>query len=199
MAESGFGTQSKIGHEGDLTTAFGLLSEKRSQRRQARFYRNRLLGLLRLEGRLFPTHVLEDLMKILALTALVLPMLIAPLAAVAEEPEHASIDLPTKHPAAFRSWQKLLPDNLRQLTWLSLFHGPESPMETLHKGSQPFFLGHVCKTHDCGNNGASFLIAEDGSEAFGLVRSAEASGGMDLFLGDPDEEVKKILLDSFGE
>jgi len=130
---------------------------------------------------------------------LTLAMALAPLTRAAGEQEYPSIVLPTKYPAAFRSWQKLVPDNIRQFTWLSVFHGVESPMETLDKGSQPFFLGHVCKPHDCANNGVAFLIAEDGSEAYGLVRSAEASGGMDLFLGDPDEEVKKILLETFGD
>jgi Inhibitor of vertebrate lysozyme (Ivy) len=130
----------------------------------------------------------------LALIGLALATLLTTLASSAEEPKYPSRDLP---PAAFRSWQKLVPENIRQYTWLSLFHGVESLMETLHKGSQTFFLGHVCKAHDCANNGVSFLIAGDGSEAYGLVRSAEASGGMDLFLGDPDEKLKEILLSTF--
>jgi Inhibitor of vertebrate lysozyme (Ivy) len=71
-------------------------------------------------------------------------------------------------------------------------------METIYRGKHRFFVGHACKAHDCANNGVSFLIAEDGSKAYGLIRSAEASGGMDLFLGSPNEEEKQILRDEFG-
>jgi hypothetical protein len=129
-----------------------------------------------------------------ATIALILTTFICPVAPAAEQQEYYPSEVEAKYPAAFRSWQRIVPDNLRRFTWLSLFHGLGGPRETIYKDKRRGFLGWVCKQHDCGNNQASFLIAEDGSEAYGLVRSAEASGGMDLFLGDPDEGVKELLV-----
>lgn len=65
-------------------------------------------------------------------------------------------------PAAMRAFQAIVPARYRKAAWVYRFNGTASPMQTVQFGGLPFWLGEVCKPHDCGGNEVTFLIAKDG-------------------------------------
>ena len=55
----------------------------------------------------------------------------------------------------------------------------------------------MCKPHDCGGNEVTFLIAKDGSAAYGLLRSVQLTRSQITPFGNPNPAARKLLEDSF--
>jgi hypothetical protein len=68
------------------------------------------------------------------------------------------------------------------------------PVNGLVISYKKFYLGWVCLPDDCVGNRTVFLIAQDGSEAYGMLRS-KALGADDVFFGAPSAENRERLKD----
>lgn len=106
-------------------------------------------------------------------------------------------DLVSSNPKLMRAWSRVLPNDLRGVDWIGRFGGPTTPVEVKEVGGKKYFLGWACKAHDCGGNEVSFLIAVDGSSAYGAITSS--SLGIPLrFVGKPGSQVQRLLKTKFG-
>jgi hypothetical protein len=106
--------------------------------------------------------------------------------------EEYSFDLKTKHPAALAGWMKIVPTTYRKTAWIDRLDGTTPPMDEVTMKGRPFFYGSVCQPHDCGGNNVAFLIAEDGSAAYGML-SSDNLGVKERIFGAPDAEARQLL------
>src|SRR5947209_4272393 len=82
-----------------------------------------------------------------------------------------AFDLGKANGKAMQAFQRLVPARFKRTAWIYRFAGTTSPMQRVTYQGRPFLLGEVCKPHDCAGNEVAFLIAVDGSAAYGLLRS----------------------------
>jgi inhibitor of lysozyme (Ivy) len=68
------------------------------------------------------------------------------------------------------------------------------PVDSLVISYKKFYLGWVCWPQDCVGNRTVFLIAQDGSEAYGMLRS-KALKADDVFFGGPSNDFRERLKD----
>ena len=122
--------------------------------------------------------------------AIVAGALLLAAAGAAQAGDYA-FDIPRKYPALLSAWRAAAPAKFKTTVWVWNFSGTAGPLEERRIGGKPFLLGWVCKPHDCGDNKMTFLLAKDGSAAYGLVTSP-ALGGATL-IGAPPAEALAIL------
>ena len=102
-------------------------------------------------------------------------------------------DLRKKHPAAYKAYSKVVPRRYRKVTWIYRLQGTAGPVSQADVGGKTFYLGMVCQPHDCGDNEVAYLIAADGSAAYGLLHSSNYAKPGDVTFGTPDEPARKLL------
>ena len=112
--------------------------------------------------------------------------------------EEYSFDLRKNHPVALAAWVKQVPSTYRTSDWVYRLDGTTSPMEEVTMQGRVFYYGSVCKPHDCGGNNVVFLIADDGSAAYGLLAS-ETLGVKARIFGAPDAEARQLLGDKLAQ
>jgi hypothetical protein len=83
-------------------------------------------------------------------------------AAQAKVPEYAW-DLRKTMPNAYRAYQNILPQNLRNVCWASRLDGTGSPFEQVTLDGRRYWSSSICKPHDCADNLVAFLVQADGS------------------------------------
>lgn len=105
-------------------------------------------------------------------------------------------DLLSTNPQLAKAWNRALPSDLKKVDWIREFGGPTNPLEAREINGKKYFLGWACKAHDCGGNEVSFLLAADGSAAFGAITSSEL--GIDMrFVGKPSSQIRQLLKTKF--
>lgn len=97
-------------------------------------------------------------------------------------------------PAILKSWAWIVPQKYASHRWIKVLEGTSGPVERVVIAAKPFVLGSVCWPHNCGGNFVAFLIAADGSEAYGLLRSADLAADDEAF-GNPDAAKRRMLAD----
>lgn len=102
-------------------------------------------------------------------------------------------DMKKKYAKAFAAYQKVVPPMYKKTTWVYSLDGTASPMDAVESGGKKWLIGSVCQPHDCGDNQIAFLIAADGSVAFGLLRSRNLTSGKDILFGKPDATQLALL------
>lgn len=102
-----------------------------------------------------------------------------------------AFDIPKKYPAQLTAWRAVAPTKFKTVAWVWNFSGTAGPLEERKIAGKAFLLGWVCKPHDCGDNKMTFLLAKDGSAAYGLVQSPTLGGA--TLIGAPPAEVVAIL------
>ncbi|MCI4680044.1 inhibitor of vertebrate lysozyme family protein [Rhodoblastus acidophilus] len=95
-------------------------------------------------------------------------------------------------PAALAAWRAITPRAYRREPWIARLDGVSTPLERVTMHGKPFYYGAVCIPHDCGGNFVSFLIALDGSDAYGLLAS-QTLGVRHRWFGAPDAEARGLL------
>jgi hypothetical protein len=83
-------------------------------------------------------------------------------------------------PEAWALLRSILPPSLAQVEWIWDMRGVTRKIELANIGGALFATGMVCKPHDCFDNQILFLIADDGSRSFALVKQsgrAQSYGG----------------------
>jgi len=104
------------------------------------------------------------------------------------------IDIKAKNSRIITKWQSTVPDPFSTNAWVKFLDGLSPPVDGLVISYKKFYLGWVCWPQDCVGNRIVFLIAQDGSEAYGMLRS-KALKADDVFFGDPSGENRQRLKD----
>ncbi len=107
-------------------------------------------------------------------------------------PEEYIFDLWKKYPKIIPAWKGVVPLQFARDKWIKSLDGTTFPIERVVIGGRHFIAGAVCKPHDCGGNTVAFLIALDGSRAYGLLRSDTPKANNRAF-GAPGDDALKIL------
>ena len=137
-------------------------------------------------------------MSPLRLLATLLPTL-AIVCAIATNAAHALdtyylLDIKEKNSRVITKWQSTVPGPFSTNAWIRFLDGPSPPVDGLVISYKKFYLGWVCWPHDCVGNRIVFLVAQDGSEAYGMLRS-KALNADDVFFGAPSGENRERLKD----
>lgn len=101
-------------------------------------------------------------------------------------------DIARSNSLAFAAWRGIVPPEYSQQPWIASLAGTGSPIDRLTLNQKIFYYGKACIPHDCPGNFAAFLIATDGSEAFGLLVSRTLGVGRRYF-GAPNGEARVLL------
>jgi hypothetical protein len=104
------------------------------------------------------------------------------------------VDIKAKNSRIIAKWQSIIPGPFSTNDWVRSLDGLYPPVDGLVISYKKFYLGWVCWPHDCVGNRAVFLIAQDGSEAYGMLRS-KALKADDVFFGAPSSEFRERLKD----
>ena len=104
------------------------------------------------------------------------------------------IDIKSKSSKIIPKWQSIIPPPFSTNEWVKSLDGMSPPLDALVISYKKFHLGWVCWPQDCVRNRVVFLIAQDGSEAYGMLRS-KALKAEDVFFGAPIGEYKERLKD----
>ena len=102
------------------------------------------------------------------------------------------IEIARSNSLAFAAWRGIVPPEYSQQPWIASLAGTASPIDRLTVNQKIFYYGKVCIPHDCAGNYTAFLIATDGSEAFGLLVSRTLGAGRRYF-GAPSGESRALL------
>ena len=103
-------------------------------------------------------------------------------------------DLLGKTPKLLKTWQNIVPSEFKRQRWIYHLDGTTTPIDIVEYQGKQFYRGWICIRHNCGGNELTFLISKDGKTAYGLINSTKLEIN-DRFLGDPDLEGKKYLMD----
>jgi len=104
------------------------------------------------------------------------------------------IDIKAKNSRIITKWQSTVPGPFSANAWIRSLDGLSPPVDSLVISYKKFYLGWVCWREDCVGNQIVFLIAQDGSEAYGMLRS-KALKADDVFFGAPSGEIRERLKD----
>ena len=138
-------------------------------------------------GRMSPALLLATILPTLALACA-----IATNAALAFD--IYLVDIKAKSSKIIAKWQSIIPGPFSTNAWVRSLDGLAPPVDGLVISYKKFYLGWVCWPTDCVGNRVVFLIAQDGSEAYGMLRSKTPKAD-DLFFGAPSGEIKERLKD----
>jgi hypothetical protein len=127
------------------------------------------------------------------LTTLAIACAIATNAALAIDTYYL-VDIKAKNSRFIAKWQSIIPGPFSTETWVRFLDGMYPPVDSLVISYKKFYLGWVCWPQDCVGNRAVFLIAQDGSEAYGMLRS-KALKADDVFFGAPSSDFRERLKD----
>ena len=104
------------------------------------------------------------------------------------------LDIKAKNSRIIAKWQSTVPGPFSTNVWVRSLDGLAPPVDGLVISYKKFYLGWVCWPHDCVGNRTVFLIAQDGSEAYGMLRSKVLKAD-DVFFGAPSVENRERLKD----
>jgi hypothetical protein len=104
------------------------------------------------------------------------------------------VDIKAKNSRIIPKWQSIIPGAFSNNAWVMSLDGLYPPVDGLVISYKKFYLGWVCWPHDCVANRTVFLIAQDGSEAYGMLPS-KALKADDVFFGAPSSENRERLKD----
>jgi hypothetical protein len=104
------------------------------------------------------------------------------------------VDIKAKSSKIIAKWQSIIPGPFSTNAWIRSLDGLSPPIDHLVIAYKKFYLGWVCWPDDCVGNRVVFLIAQDGSEAYGMLRSKTLKAD-DVFFGAPSGENRERLKD----
>ena len=137
------------------------------------------------------------------LAALVMGSSAAALAADTDTQFHLN-ELLSNDQAYQETWQEVVEDESRLPEWVMNLNGIASPMQGLDDDGDKFLVGELCQAQDCFNERlyAAFTWDKDAAYALyvqlptGLPSDHAPSQHATLrWLGEPDEDVQKLLLE----
>jgi Inhibitor of vertebrate lysozyme (Ivy) len=139
---------------------------------------------------------------VLALSLLSVAASIAPALAIDPSNEDYIFEIEKKHPKVLSAWKWTVPKSFQKVTatykngstspWIANLDGTSGPVDKMLLHNKQFVLGSMCWPHNCGGNHVAFLIAMDGSAAYGLL-SSETLKEPEQYFGRPSDEMTKLL------
>jgi hypothetical protein len=134
--------------------------------------------------------LLERLVRICATSLVAGAILLMPLISV--RAQEYIFDIAKRNRRILSAWEWIVPSTYSRHEWIKHLNGTTFPVDRLVVGGKAFYLGAVCKPHDCADNNVVFLLSVDGSEAYGMLRSS-ALNVKDAFFGFPDGDKQGLL------
>jgi hypothetical protein len=148
--------------------------------------------------RLSPIHRLATIRLATIRLATILPILAIACAIISNAAfaidTYYLLDIKAKNSRVIAKWQSTVPNPFSTNAWIRSLDGLSPPVDSLVISYKKFYLGWVCWPDDCVGNRIVFLIAQDGSEAYGMLRS-KALKADDVFFGAPSGETRERLKD----
>ena len=103
-------------------------------------------------------------------------------------------DLAKAYPTLFRNYQKMLPAEYQDASWLYKLDGVTLSIdEGMMIGGVPFIRVYGCKPHDCGDEQVSLVFSTDGKTGAIKVRSKELTEGKAAFFGSDNPALRRII------
>jgi hypothetical protein len=103
-------------------------------------------------------------------------------------------DLAKAYPTLFRNYQKMLPAEYQDASWLYKLDGVTLSIdEGMMIGGVPFIRVYGCKPHDCGDEQVSLVFSTDGKTGAIKVRSKELTEGKATFFGSDNPAQRRII------
>ena len=99
-------------------------------------------------------------------------------------------ELASRNPSVMQAWHRIMPERFES-SWAYNFEGPSIPMQAVSLSGKTYFVGWMCKPHDCPNYEIAFLIAADGSQAFARVGIWAGEEGNEF--GSPTAEEAELM------
>ncbi|MFT8807164.1 Ivy family c-type lysozyme inhibitor [Gluconobacter sp.] len=82
-------------------------------------------------------------------------------------------------------------------SWVTTAHATSGPVSDFTLGGKSYFLGYMCRPHDCAAEQLEVVFAKDHSAAWGLLSIKQDGPLKQDFLGAPDAEMQKVLLKAY--
>lgn len=99
------------------------------------------------------------------------------------------------YPALIPTWHTILPNQYRNSdidhNWIYNLDGTNSSVKITAINGENFFIGSVCKPHDCGGNNLVFLISINSPKAYGMIISNFFQAGE--FFGTDSQNARSLL------
>lgn len=125
--------------------------------------------------------------------ALVAVIVIASIFSSARAADLYPFEMKKKYPRAFAAYQKMVPARFHKVAWIYSLEATAGPMEIVQCGGKQCLAGWLCQPHNCGGNELAYLVAVDGTNAVGLLRSNNLTKGKDVLFGKPDTAQLELL------
>jgi hypothetical protein len=94
-------------------------------------------------------------------------------------------------------WESIVPPKYAQEPWISKLDGTADQVYRVNIDHAPFYIGDVCKPNECAGNDVVFLIAVDGSEAYGMLLSEDLNESATF--GSPNVERQEVMIKKMAE
>ncbi|MCP8462466.1 inhibitor of vertebrate lysozyme family protein [Pseudomonas sp. ZM23] len=127
------------------------------------------------------------------------------LAADADKDAQYRLDeLLSSDPQYRQTWQSLIEDESRLPDWVMNLSGTATPMQAVDEQGDKYLVGELCEPHNCADHRLYVAFSWDKEKAYALYVKVPEGLPADKspsrhasfrWLGDPDEEVKRILDD----
>ena len=108
-------------------------------------------------------------------------------------------DILERNPSILHAWERIVPSRYANERWVKELELSAGPVHQIIINQKPFYVDFGCKPHWCsvdGGNYLVFLLAVDGSEAYGMLTS-QSLNAINLFFGNPhpvhEEVMTKIM------
>ncbi|WP_068828954.1 inhibitor of vertebrate lysozyme family protein [Pseudomonas sp. BMS12] len=102
------------------------------------------------------------------------------------------------------AWQEVLEDEERLPDWVINLDGMGQPMEAQESEGEQYLVGRLCEAYDCFHQRLFVAFSWDKQQAYALLVQlpqglpadrAPAEHDRQRWLGEPDEDMRKLLLE----
>src|SRR5205085_11189120 len=100
------------------------------------------------------------------------------------------VDMKARSSKIIPKWQTIIPPPFNANPWIMSLDGLSPPVDNPVIAYKKFYLGWLCWPQDCVGSRVVFLVAQDGSEAYGMLRSKALKADEALF-GNPSPESRE--------
>ncbi|AOX17154.1 Ivy family c-type lysozyme inhibitor [Kozakia baliensis] len=78
-------------------------------------------------------------------------------------------------------------------SWVETARATSTPVTTISIDGKSYYLGHMCKPHDCSDEQLEVILEKNGSKAWGLLSVQSGTKLRQLMLGEPPASIARKL------
>ncbi len=107
-----------------------------------------------------------------------------------------------KRPGIASAWQSAVAKAKvpkQEQFWVQDMSGPSTPLIATVAGGRELVIGQTCRPHDCYDNNLVFAIDLANKQIWGLRQGRGQSPKAKQFIGSPDPEMQKFLLQTLAK